>query len=269
MANKAKILYVCQEMMPYLPEGEISGMCRALSQYMQEKGRDIRTFMPRYGCVNERRNQLHEVIRLSGINIVIDDTDHQLIIKVASIPNARVQVYFIDNDDYFQRKATTTDVQGNNFPDNDERGLFFARGVIETVSKLRWSPDVIHCHGWFSAFMALYIKTMYTDDPLFANAKLVLSLYNDTFEGDLSLKLKHKLLMEGFEGDLDKLDEPTYDNFMKYIMDCCDGVVVAGDNVNPELIEYAKSKELKILTSVNDENYVDNYSKFYDEILSQ
>ncbi|MDE7355626.1 MAG: glycogen/starch synthase, partial [Rikenellaceae bacterium] len=161
MSTKPKILYVCQEMMPYLPESEISAICRQLPQLIQERGADIRTFMPRYGSINERRNQLHEVIRLSGMNIVIDDTDHQLIIKVASIPNARLQVYFIDNDDYFMRKSTICDASGNYHIDNDERAMFFSRGVIETVTKLRWSPDVIHCHGWFSAFMPVYIKSLY------------------------------------------------------------------------------------------------------------
>ena len=149
MANK--ILYVCQEITPYLPETEASGLCRALTQAMQERGNEIRTFMPRYGCINERRHQLHEVIRLSGMNLIIDDNDHQLIIKVASIPAARVQSYFIDNDDYFSRKFVLTDEEGKAFPDNDERAIFFARGVLETVKKLRWTPTVVHCHGWFSS----------------------------------------------------------------------------------------------------------------------
>ena len=147
----SKILYVCQEITPYLPETEGSRLCRALTQAMQERGNEIRTFMPRYGCINERRHQLHEVIRLSGMNLIIDDNDHQLIIKVASIPAARVQIYFIDNDDYFSRKAVLTDGADNYFQDNDERAIFFARGVLETVKKLRWTPTVVHCHGWFTA----------------------------------------------------------------------------------------------------------------------
>ena len=140
MASR-KILYVCQEIMPYLPETELSSLSRRLVQAMQERGNEIRTFMPRYGCINERRNQLHEVIRLSGMNLIIDNDDHQLIIKVASIPSARIQIYFIDNDDYFARKATFTDESGKEFEDNDERATFFARGVLETVKKLNWSPS--------------------------------------------------------------------------------------------------------------------------------
>ena len=165
MANK--ILYVCQEITPYLPETESSGLCRALTQAMQERGNEIRTFMPRYGCINERRHQLHEVIRLSGMNLIIDDNDHQLIIKVASIPAARVQIYFIDNDDYFSRKFVLTDEEGKPFPDNDERAIFFARGVLETVKKLRWTPTVVHCHGWFSSVIPVYLKRIFADDPIF------------------------------------------------------------------------------------------------------
>ena len=165
--SSTRILYVCQEITPYLPETEMSSLCRTLSQTMQERGYEIRTFMPRYGCINERRNQLHEVIRLSGMNLIIDDNDHQLIIKVASIPAARVQIYFIDNDDYFSRKAVLTDAEGNYFADNDERSIFFARGVLETVKKLRWTPSIVHCHGWFSSVVPVYLKHVFADDPIF------------------------------------------------------------------------------------------------------
>ena len=159
--EKKKILYISQEITPYLPESEMSEIGRYLPQGAQERGREIRTFMPRYGCVNERRNQLHEVIRLSGMNLVIKDTDHPLIIKVASIQAARMQVYFIDNEDYFQRKCALTDEEGKEFVDNDERAVFFARGVLETVIKLRWAPDIIHCHGWLTSLIPLYIKKYY------------------------------------------------------------------------------------------------------------
>ena len=137
---KKRVLFISQEIVPYLPESEMANIGRFLPQGIQEKGKEIRTFMPRYGCINERRNQLHEVIRLSGMNLIINDTDHPLIIKVASIQSARMQVYFIDNDDYFQRKHTIADEKGAFLPDNDERSIFFARGVFETVRKLRWLP---------------------------------------------------------------------------------------------------------------------------------
>ena len=195
--EKMKILYISQEITPYLPESEMSEICRYLPQGVQERGREIRTFMPRYGCVNERRNQLHEVIRLSGMNLVINDTDHPLIIKVASIQAARMQVYFIDNEDYFQRKAVLTNDKGVEFPDNDERAIFFARGVLETVIKLRWVPDIIHCNGWLTSLVPLYIKKYYKDDPLFRNAKVVYSVYNDKFANPLANDFKDKLLFEG------------------------------------------------------------------------
>ena len=195
--SHCKILYVCQEITPYLPETDMSVLCRTLSQGMQEKGNEIRTFMPRYGSINERRNQLHEVIRLSGMNLIIDNNDHQLIIKVASIPSARVQIYFIDNEDYFHRKATVRDAEGRLFADNDERIIFFARGVLETVKKLRWSPDLVHCVGWFSAIVPVYLRNAFADDPVFKNVKIVLSVYDDGFEGELDRHFKTKMQGEG------------------------------------------------------------------------
>lgn len=193
--GKKRILYVCQEIKPYLVESDMASLCRALSQGMQERGNEIRTFMPRYGCINEYRNQLHEVIRLSGMNLIIDDNDHQLIIKVASIPSARVQIYFIDNDDCFARKAALTDADGKPFDDNDERAIFFARGVLETVKKLRWQPDIVHCHGWFSSVVPIYLRHVFADDPIFKNVKIVVSLYDDAFEGELNPQMRKKSKM--------------------------------------------------------------------------
>src|ERR1051326_3073228 len=162
--KKARVLYISQEVTPYLPETDMSTIGRHLPQGIQERGKEIRTFMPRYGLVNERRNQLHEVIRLSGMNLIINDSDHPLIIKVASIQSARMQVYFIDNEDYFQRKETLTDSKGTMFEDNDERSIFFCRGVIETVKKLGWAPDIVHCHGWFTGLMPMYLKRSFRDN---------------------------------------------------------------------------------------------------------
>ena len=166
----AKILYVCSEVTPYLPETEISTICRYLPQSIQEKGNEIRTFVPHYGCINDRRHQLHEVIRLSGLNLIIDDNDHPLVIKVASIPSARMQVYFIDNDDFFRRKQMFADDDGKFFDDNDERAILFARGVLETVKKLQWIPDIIHCHGWFTYMIPLFLRKAYKDDVILYNS---------------------------------------------------------------------------------------------------
>ena len=182
MTKANKVLFITQEITPYVSESEMSLVGRNLPQAIQEKGREIRTFMPKWGNINERRNQLHEVIRLSGMNLIIDDTDHPLIIKVASIQSARMQVYFIDNDDYFQNRLQVTDENGEEYEDNDARAIFYARGVLETVKKLRWCPDIIHCHGWMTALAPLYIKKAYKDEPSFRDAKVIFSLYEDDFK---------------------------------------------------------------------------------------
>ena len=265
----SKILYVCQEIMPYLPETEGSRLCRALTQAMQERGNEIRTFMPRYGCINERRHQLHEVIRLSGMNLIIDDNDHQLIIKVASIPAARVQIYFIDNDDYFSRKAVLTDPDGNFFPDNDERAIFFARGVLETVKKLRWTPTVVHCHGWFAGVVPVYLKKVFADDPLFRNVKVVVSLYGDSFPGNLDPQIKEKIAGEGVKDkNLDLLDLPSYENLCRFVMHYADGVVAASQDLDPKVLEWAlnSGKPLLEYQSPDAEDFFDNYNRFYEAI---
>src|SRR5210317_2260934 len=180
-----RVLIISSEVVPYLPQTEQAINSFQIPKAINEHGGQTRIFMPRYGLINERRHQLHEVIRLSGMNLVINDMDMPLIIKVASIPRERIQVYFIDNDEYFKRKATFTDTEGNLFPDNDQRAIFFAKGVVETVKKLNWSPDIIHVHGWMASLLPLYLKEYYGDEPLFANSKVVTSLYNQSFENTL------------------------------------------------------------------------------------
>ena len=267
MANK--ILYVCQEITPYLPETEASGLCRALTQAMQERGNEIRTFMPRYGCINERRHQLHEVIRLSGMNLIIDDNDHQLIIKVASIPAARVQIYFIDYDDYFSRKAVLTDSEGAEFPDNDERAIFFARGVLETVKKLRWTPTIVHCHGWFSGVIPVYLKRVFADDPIFRDVKVVVSLYADGFPGELDKGFAAKIAGEGVKDkNLAILDVPSYENLCRFVMEYADGVVAASADADPKVLEIARASGKPMLEYQSPEaaDFFDNYNRFYEAI---
>ena len=243
-----RILYVCQEVAPYVPDTEGALLCRKLSQAMQERGNEIRTFMPRYGCINERRHQLHEVIRLSGMNLIIDDNDHQLIIKVASIPSARVQIYFIDND---------------------ERAIFFARGVLETVKKLRWTPTVVHCHDWFSGIVPIYLKKVFADDPIFKEVKIVVSLYGDGFDKPLNAGMKEKIANEGVKDkNLSILDTPSYENLCRYVMEYADGIILASDAVNPEVAELARNsgKPLLEYQSPDAEDFFDNYNRFYDSI---
>jgi starch synthase len=265
----SRVLFVSQEITPYVPESEMALISRNLPQGIQERGWEIRTFMPKYGCINERRNQLHEVIRLSGMNIIIDDTDHPLIIKVASIQAARMQIYFIDNEDYFQRKFTFQDEKGEFFDDNDERIMFLARGVAETVKKLQWPPDLIHCHGWFSALVPLYIKKVYHDDPIFHKSKLILSVYNNEFTKPLNKGLKNKLMLDKIpEKDLKVIENPTYTNLLKLAVNMSDGIIQGSESVNAEIINYAKKEGKPVLPYQDMEKYIDAYSEFYNQILN-
>lgn len=258
MSSK-RVLYISQEITPYLPESPTSINSRYLPQAIQEKGQEIRTFMPKYGSINERRNQLHEVIRLSGMNLIINDTDHPLIIKVASIQPARMQVYFIDNDDYFKRRLTTIDSKGLQYKDNDERSIFFVRGVLETIKKLRWMPDIIDCHGWMGALTGLYIKTSYADDPLFKGTKIVYSLYNDDFKDPFAAGFDDKLMYNNITKDQVKALAGTVDfeTLQKFAIDYADGVIQAEETVNANVLDYAKSTSKKFLAfpgMVLDEN---------------
>jgi len=266
--KKTKVLFVSQEIAPYLPETQLSKTARELPQAMQEKGREIRTFMPRFGNINERRNQLHEVIRLSGMNLIIDDNDQPLIIKVASIQAARMQVYFIDNEEFFQRKCTTTDADGKFFEDNDERMLFFCKGVLETVKKLGWAPDVIHCQGWMTALLPLLIKTTYKDEPLFNEAKVIYSLHNDEFAEPMSHRLAEKLILEGVDKSyIEDLKNPDYNQITKHALKLSDGVVVHTENINPDFISFAVDNNKLVLPFSNPDSFHDDCSNFYDTVL--
>jgi len=266
--KKTKVLFVSQEITPYLPETHLSKISRQLPQAIQENGCEIRTFMPRYGLINERRNQLHEVIRLSGMNLIVDDNDQPLIIKVASIQAARMQVYFIDNEEYFQRKHIVSDKDGSFFEDNDERMLFFCKGVIETVKKLGWSPDVIHCHGWMTALLPVLIKRNYKDDPLFSDSRIVYSLYNDRFEDKLNHRLPEKLILDGIEpGDAELLKTPSYTNLGKYAVSFSDGVIIGEETYDNQILNFARKQKKPILDFTGNENYPEAYAAFYEEVL--
>lgn len=271
MKRANKILYISQEIFPYLPESELANMGRYLPQAAQDLGRETRTFMPRFGAVNERRNQLHEVIRLSGMNLIIDDTDHPLIIKVASIQSARMQVYFIDNEDYFQRKNTIADDDGTEYEDNDERSIFFARGVMETVKKLRWTPDVVHCQGWMTALIPLYIKKAYNDEPFFKNSKIVYSLFDDKFENKFRPIFNEKLLLDGITKNDTKIlrnsKDIDYETLTKIGIYFSDAVIVSTPNPNAELLEYATRQKKKILPYVAKEDYGEEFVNFYDSLV--
>ena len=268
MTKANKVLFITQEITPYVSESEMSLVGRNLPQAIQEKGREIRTFMPKWGNINERRNQLHEVIRLSGMNLIIDDTDHPLIIKVASIQSARMQVYFIDNDDYFQNRLQVVDENGVEYEDNDARAIFYARGVLETVKKLRWCPDVIHCHGWMTALAPLYIKKAYKDEPSFRDAKVVFSLYDNDFKEPFHPDFASKLLLKGIsKKDVADLKEPVdYTALCKLAVDYSDGVIQQSEHVNEEVIAYARQIGKPVLGYQSPEIFADACNDFYDQV---
>ena len=263
---KKKILFINQEIAPYVPDNNLSIMGRELPRAIQERNHEIRTFMPKWGNINERRGQLHEVIRLSGMNLIIDDTDHPLIIKVASIPTARVQVYFIDNDDYFAKRQMDVDEMGNSYPDNGERAIFFARGVLETVKKLRWAPDIIHCQGWMAAVVPLYIKTAYHDEPSFVNTKVVTSLFAKSMKDDLDSNFKRCVEFRDAKAELLKgyKDKFNFEELAKLAIDYSDGVVQAEQDIKKTLVTYTKKKGVPFLPY--QEDFADAYEAFYDQI---
>lgn len=265
---KLRVLFVTQAITPFMPETEMSLVGRHLPQGIQERDCEIRTFMPNFGSINERRNQLHEVIRLSGMNLVIDDTDHQLVIKVASIQPARMQVYFIDNDDYFSRKFALSE-KGKEFEDNDERAIFYSRGVVETVKKLGWAPDIIHCHGWFTSLVPFYMRKIFDNEPLFENGfKIIYSIYNDKFQKSLNEELPTKLIEDGvYPEDVALIETPSWENLMKFACEYSDGVIVGTKLLDKNVANYLEGLEKPILNYQNPENYIDKYADFYDKLF--
>ncbi len=274
MKDPKRILFVNSEIFPYLPETKISVIGRYLPQGIQESGKEIRSFMPRYGCINERRNQLHEVIRLSGMNMVINDIDRPLVIKVASISSARMQVYFIDNDDYFHKKFIYKDEAGNFLEDNDERAIFFARGILETVKKLRWKPDIICCSGWISHLVPLYLKKAYKNDPIFAEAKVVTMLHNEEVPQTFPEDMKTKAIIPGVKAkDIEVLGEPNGINLAKLAIQYSDALIFCDSDVDSQIEEYVTSRKLPVLRDVTVDHpegtYIKKYNEFYDQLLNE
>lgn len=261
-----KVLFINQEISPYVPDTDLSVAGRDLPHKIQEAGYEIRTFMPKWGNINERRGQLHEVIRLSGMNLIIDDTDHPLIIKVASIPQTRLQVYFIDNDDYFMKRQMALDNDGKEYDDNGERAIFFARGVLETVKKLRWEPDIIHCQGWMGAIVPLFVKTAYSDEPTFAHAKVVTSLFDQELTTCVGKSFKKSLAFKNVNDDLlkDYKEDFDYQELQKLAIDYSDAVILAGNEATP-VTQYAEGKGIPVLKDVSDDQAT-AFSALYEDI---
>ena len=266
---KDRILFINQEIAPYISSNPVSSLGKFLPISMQEKGFEVRTFMPKFGAVNERRNQLHEVIRLSGINININDNDHPLIIKVASLQPSRIQVYFIDNDDYFQKSESDIDVSGNNRSDNDERAIFFARGTMETAKKLRWDPNFIHCSGWITSLLPLYIKKLYNDDLSFKNSKVIYSIYPANNMSPIDAGIFAKLKYEGVsQKDLKKYQSLPLDiNLLhKIAIDYSHGIILNDPEPDPELLKYIEDSGKPLLMAGDLAQDGDKYHQFYNSI---
>jgi starch synthase len=263
-----RILYVSSEVVPYLAENEVSLMSYDVPKMINDQEGQIRIFMPRYGNINERRHQLHEVIRLSGMNLVVNDVDMPLIIKVASIPKERIQVYFIDNDEYFKRKATFSDEDGVMYSDNDERAIFFAKGVVETVKKLNWVPDIIHVHGWMASMLPVYMKHFYKDEALFSETKIVTSVYGQSFDGNLDAEMINKIKFDQIPSEaISDLELPNYENLIKTSIAHSDAVIIASENLSPSLTKFIESSKKPFLPFAPKDKFAEAYTTFYKKML--
>jgi len=258
-----KVLFISQEIEPYVPARRLSQIGRLLPQGIKEQGIEERTFMPKYGMIAERSNQLHEMIRLSGMNVIIDDTDHPLIIKVATLQQAHFQVYFIYNEDYFASNRID-ELEMNCSPeDNDERSMFFVRAVIESIRKMRWVPDIIQCTGWISALAPVYIRTLYGDDPSFRDAKIVTALFNEDIAVPLNARLGEKMHMDGIPKTALKPingKQLTYDELMAYSLKYSDAVIECEEGVSEAVL--AAAADMPRLQFIGDDD-VNKVKDFY------
>jgi starch synthase len=269
--SKLRILYLTSEIDPFLELSKIASLIRKLPQNMQERGMEIRILMPRFGTINERKNRLHEVVRLSGINITVGDEEKPLIIKVASIPAAKLQVYFLDNEDYFQRKTVFTDKKGIFYDDNDERAIFFCKGALETVKKLGWAPDVVHCTDWMTSLVPLYLKTTYKNDPIFKNTKSVFTVYNNVFDHKFTEDMIPKAkMMDISDENLANLRSRDFQGFIKIGCEYADVVVKANEELRDDIESIVdEAAEKKIEAQIEDENITDTFYNLYTELADQ
>ncbi len=268
--SKIRILYVASEINPFLQTSLVADMVRKLPQAMQEKGMEIRILVPRFGLINERKNRLHEVVRLSGINISVGDEEKPLVIKVASIPNAKLQVYFIDNEDYFHRKSVFFDSDNNFYADNDERAIFFCKGVLETVKKLGWAPDVVHCNDWITSLIPMYIKTTYKNDPIFQNAKTVFTVYDNAFNYKFGEDFLSKIKMMDIEDEmLHPIQSADFEGFIKLGITYSDAIIKSKSSFNNGLNDiFAKIDKKKVVDTIEEsDDCIESYYNLYNELV--
>ena len=247
--TKKRVLIIANELSPYLEDTDFAKILNKLAIKTFDAGIEVRVIMPRFGVINERRHRLHEVVRLSGINIIIDKDDYPLQIKVASLPNARLQVYFMDNEDYFKRKQVYKDESGNYFDDNADRAVFFCKSALETVKKFGWPPHIIHCHGWMTSLIPAYLKTVYKKEPVFAYSKVIYTLQPDQFEGKLTAKFIQKALIAGDikEKDLEQFKECTATALTLGGAKCADVVIEGSPDLPQRIIDEIKPSRTKKL----------------------
>lgn len=267
--SNLRILYVASEINPFLKTTEVADFVRRLPQAMQERGMEIRILVPRFGLINERKNRLHEVVRLSGINISVGDEEKPLVIKVASIPNAKLQVYFIDNEDYFHRKSVFFDKEDNFYEDNDERAIFFCKGVLETVKKLGWSPDIIHCNDWMTSLIPLYVKTTYKNDPIFKESKTAFTIYGNNFSHKFGDDLLDKVKMIDIDDSmLGPLKSADYEGFVKMGVEYADAVINANEESNESFRKLMEDMAGKRIESIDqNENFEESYYNLYNDLV--
>ena len=267
--DKKKVLIITQEMQPYTALSEIAEIARQLPQYIQDKGMEIRVLMPRYGTINERRHRLHEVVRLSGMNIIVDEDDYPLIIKVASLPGARIQVYFLDNDDFFRRKSVFEDDKGQPFEDNAERMIFFCKGVIETVKKFGWPPDIIHCHGWMTSMVPFYLKTAYKTEPLFQQSKLVYSIYGAEVGQGFTSDFLNKASINNLEPkDLKAYQNEIGPTLHEGAIQFSDAVICGSEKLSNTVNALLEEQSIPKLDFINDD-FLPAYIDFYHSLMEQ
>ena len=266
--SKKRVLFVTQEMNPYTDASEVSELVAKLPQYTQEKGMEVRVLMPKYGVINERRHRLHEVVRLSGMNIIVDDDDFPLIIKVASLPGSRLQVYFLDNEEFFKRKFVFNDADDKPFDDNSDRMAFFCKGVMETVKKFGWPPDIIHCHGWMTSLVPIYLKTVYKDEPIFQNAKIIFSAYNNDYEKTFKDQFFTKAAINDLsENDLGDFKDGKNINLNTGGIAFADGIIQGSEKLDKTVMDAIKKSKSPSLDFADEENYLAEYINFYKSYL--
>lgn len=271
MADKKRVLILTQEMKPYEVATEMAEIARQLPQYIQDNGMEIRVLMPRFGTINERRHRLHEVVRLSGMNIIVQEDDYPLIIKVASLPGARMQVYFLDNEEFFKRKYVFRDNKGKFYNDNADRMVFYCKGVLETVKRMDWPPDVVHCHGWMTSLVPLYLKTAYKDEPVFKKSKVVYSVYKNSFEEAFDKSFLNKAPIDDAIGADDLKPYEGGDNTALNAggMTHADALIVGSPSLDAPVEKLLKEQGKPTLDHVNGEDYLAEYQSFYQSLIGE